>query len=68
MAVGVSAAILLAAGLLPPYLELWKRKGRVIGLSFGFLAMDWFGAFFSLMGIVAQGTFDPLGACLCITW
>ncbi len=66
--VGVSAAILLAAGLLPPYFELWKRKGRVIGINFGFLAMDWLGACFSLMGIVAQETFDPLGGCLCITW
>lgn len=31
--IGVCAAILLAAGLLPPYFELWKRKGRVIGIS-----------------------------------
>lgn len=31
--VGVVAAILLSAGLLPPYFELWKRDGRVIGFS-----------------------------------
>jgi len=31
--IGVIAAILLAAGLLPPYPELWKRKGRVVGIS-----------------------------------
>ncbi|KKK14294.1 hypothetical protein ARAM_007018 [Aspergillus rambellii] len=31
--VGIIAAILLAAGLLPPYFELWKRGGRVIGLT-----------------------------------
>lgn len=30
---GVIAAILLGAGLLPPYFELWKRGGRVVGIS-----------------------------------
>lgn len=33
LVVGVIAAILLSAGLLPPYFELWKRDGRVIGFS-----------------------------------
>ncbi len=75
LVVGIIAAILLAAGLLPPYWELWKRRGRVIGINwvctavrFGkrrgggeedadyiccqvFLAMDWSGAFFSLMAL-----------------
>jgi hypothetical protein len=31
--VGAIAAILLGAGLIPPYFELWKRDGRVIGIS-----------------------------------
>lgn len=31
--IGVLAAILLALGLLPPYLEIWKRRGRVVGIS-----------------------------------
>lgn len=66
MVVGVVAAILLAAGLLPPYFELWKRAGRVVGINFLFLTIDWLGAFFSLMGVVAQATFDPLGGCLFI--
>ena len=66
MTTGVVAAILLAAGLLPPYFELWKRSGRVVGINFLFLAIDWLGAFFSLMGVVAQNTFDPLGGCLFI--
>jgi hypothetical protein len=48
---GIIAAILLAAGLLPPYGELWKRRGRVIGINWVFLAMDWSGAFFSLMAL-----------------
>ncbi|KAL2043798.1 hypothetical protein N7G274_003318 [Stereocaulon virgatum] len=64
--VGIVAAILLAAGLLPPYAELWKRGGRVVGIHFGFLTVDWLGAFFSLMGVVAQNTFDPLGGSMFI--
>jgi hypothetical protein len=31
--IGILAAILLAAGLVPPYWEFWKRRGRVIGIS-----------------------------------
>lgn len=68
MVIGISAAILLAVGLLPPYLELWKRKGKVVGISFVFLGLDWLGAFFSLMGVVSQDTFDLLGGCLYIVW
>ncbi|KAK3310747.1 uncharacterized protein B0T15DRAFT_507383 [Chaetomium strumarium] len=59
MVVGIVAAILLAAGLLPPYGELWKRRGRVVGINWVFLAMDWSGAFFSLMA---------LGGVLYIIW
>lgn len=33
MVVGIIAAILLGVGLLPPYWELWKRRGRVIGIN-----------------------------------
>ena len=33
LVVGIIATILLAGGLLPPYFELWKRNGRVVGLS-----------------------------------
>ncbi|KAK4162500.1 hypothetical protein QBC43DRAFT_215166, partial [Cladorrhinum sp. PSN259] len=66
MIVGIIAAVLLAAGLLPPYGELWKRRGRVIGINWIFLSMDFFGAFFSLMALVAQHTFDILGGILYI--
>lgn len=31
--VGVVATVLLASGLIPPYFELRKRDGRVIGIS-----------------------------------
>ena len=33
MVVGIVAAILLVVGLLPPYGEIWKRRGRVIGIN-----------------------------------
>ena len=66
MVVGIVAAILMAAGLLPPYFELWKRSGRVVGINFYFLTIDWLGGFFSFMGIVTQNTFDRLGGGLCI--
>lgn len=33
LAVGIVAVILLSAGLLPPYGEIWKRRGRVIGIN-----------------------------------
>jgi hypothetical protein len=31
--IGVIASILLTAGLLPPYVEIYKRRGRVIGIN-----------------------------------
>jgi hypothetical protein len=31
--IGVIASILLVAGLLPPYVEIYKRRGRVIGIN-----------------------------------
>jgi len=62
----IIASVILALGLIPPYFELAKRKGRVIGIDFIFLTVDWFGAFFSLMALVAQNTFDYLGGSLYI--
>ncbi|KAL8732266.1 MAG: hypothetical protein Q9166_002838 [cf. Caloplaca sp. 2 TL-2023] len=59
--VGVVSAVLLAGGLIPPYFEIAKRNGRVVGINFIFLSIDWLGAFFSLMALVAQNTFDVLG-------
>ena len=49
--IGVLAAVLLIIGFIPIPFELWKRRGRVVGIDFGFLAIDWLGAFFSLMAL-----------------
>ncbi|KFY50650.1 hypothetical protein V495_00137 [Pseudogymnoascus sp. VKM F-4514 (FW-929)] len=64
--VGVIASILVAVGLLPPYYEMWKRRGRVVGISLWFIFIDLMGAFFSLMALVAQHEFDILGGVLYI--
>ncbi|KAF2970484.1 hypothetical protein GQX73_g3117 [Xylaria multiplex] len=66
LVIGVVAAILLAAGLLPPYGEAWKRRGRIVGINFVFLTADSLGAFFSLLSLVTQHTFDILGGVLYI--
>ncbi|RHZ74280.1 hypothetical protein CDV55_108876 [Aspergillus turcosus] len=66
LVVGVVAAVLLASGLLPPYFELWKRDGRVIGFNWTFLAIDTLGGLFSLFALAAQGTFDILGGIMYI--
>lgn len=60
--IGILAAILLAAGLLPPYYEIYIRRGRVVGINMWFLFIDACGAFFSLMSLVAQHEFDLLGS------
>ncbi|KGO69003.1 hypothetical protein PITC_078280 [Penicillium italicum] len=64
--IGAIAAILLTAGLLPPYFELWKRDGRVIGFNWVFLSIDTMGGLFSLFALVAQGSFDILGGIMYI--
>jgi hypothetical protein len=37
-------------------------------LDFWFLTIDYAGAFFSLMALVAQHTFDVLGSSMYIVW
>lgn len=60
---GVIASVLLALGLIPPYFELAKRKGRVIGINFVFLTMDSLGALLSLLSIVV-GNLDIMSMVL----
>lgn len=61
--VGILASILLAVGLIPPYFELWKRKGRVVGINFIFLATDCLGAVLSMLSVVV-GTMDVMSMIL----
>lgn len=61
---GVLASVLLAVGLVPPYLELAKRQGRVIGINFVFLSLDFSGAFFSLLSLAFARELDILGMVL----
>ncbi|KAL5411876.1 hypothetical protein PMIN06_005631 [Paraphaeosphaeria minitans] len=55
----ISFTLLIGAYCAIPF-ELLKRRGRVIGIDFIFLTVDWCGAFFSLMSLVAQSEFDAL--------
>ncbi|GMM32418.1 hypothetical protein DAMA08_051630 [Martiniozyma asiatica (nom. inval.)] len=62
---GILASIILAVGLIPPYFELAKRKGRVIGINFGFLLLDFSGAVFSLASLlVDKNDLDIMGCIL----
>ncbi|ODV94429.1 hypothetical protein PACTADRAFT_86598 [Pachysolen tannophilus NRRL Y-2460] len=66
---GIMASVMLAAGLVPPYFELAKRKGRVVGINFIFLAIDCSGAIFSMVSLLTGGM-DITGMvlyCICIT-
>lgn len=55
---GISAFVLMICGYLLILFEPIKRRGRVVGIDFIFLGVDWAGAFFSLLSLVAQGRFD----------
>lgn len=62
---GIIAAVLLAVGLLPPYWELAKRNGRVVGINFVFLSLDSTGAIFNIAAVGEQsGEIDRLGIAL----
>ncbi|KAK8155205.1 hypothetical protein BKA80DRAFT_313244 [Phyllosticta citrichinensis] len=64
--IGIVAAVLLAVGLLPILWGQWGRRGRAKNLNFLFLSVDFMGAVFSLMSLVAQRRFDILGGILYI--
>jgi len=56
---GVMTAILLFAGLLPQYYEIWKMK-EVQGVSMLFMLVDGLGGLFSFLSLVFQPPLDPL--------
>lgn len=60
---GILASVLLAVGLLPPYHELAKRKGRVVGINFAFLFIDSLGAWLSIVSVIL-GNMDTMGIIL----
>lgn len=65
---GILASVLLAVGLLPPYFELAKRQGRVVGINFWFIGIDCMGAFLSMLSVVV-GSMDVMGIilyCVCM--
>lgn len=63
--VGAIAAVLLAAGLVPPYIEIYKHNGEVVGINFVFLGLDFSGAMFSIFAVIAQrGDLDIMGIVL----
>ncbi|CUS22154.1 LAQU0S04e09428g1_1 [Lachancea quebecensis] len=60
---GIIASVLLGLGLLPPYFELAKRQGRVIGINFLFLFVDSLGAWLSIVSVIL-GNMDVMGIAL----
>jgi hypothetical protein len=66
--IGIIAFLTLISGYMPIPFELLKRRGRVVGIDFIFLAIDWNGAFFSLMALVAQNEFDVLFGTMYALW
>lgn len=60
---GILASIFLACGLIPPYIELAKRNGRVVGINFIFLLIDSMGAWLSIVSVIL-GNMDIMGIVL----
>lgn len=64
LVIGVVAAVMLTAGLLPPYWEMWKRGGEVKGINWVFLGLDASGAVLSLASVGCEKVWDPLAAAM----
>ncbi|KAK9245794.1 PQ loop repeat-domain-containing protein [Lipomyces tetrasporus] len=54
--IGIIAALLIVIGLVPPYFELWRRQGQVVGINFFFLAIDSAGAILSFASLLFPQT------------
>ncbi|KAI5475792.1 Cystinosin/ERS1p repeat protein [Pseudohyphozyma bogoriensis] len=61
-ATGIISAVLIVAGLIPQYLEIYRYRA-VIGISLIFLMVDLLGGLFSTLSLVfASGPFDSIAA------
>ncbi|KAG8904025.1 hypothetical protein FRB99_002367 [Tulasnella sp. 403] len=58
---GISSAVLISVGLIPQYIEIWKRK-EVIGISMLFMAVDIGGGVFSILSLIFKPKFDVVAA------
>ncbi|KLO19084.1 PQ-loop-domain-containing protein [Schizopora paradoxa] len=56
---GVATSVVLSAGLLPQYLEIY-RLGEVKGISIPFMTVDLLGGVFSALSLVFKSKFDVL--------
>ncbi|KAG6852800.1 hypothetical protein C0991_009076 [Blastosporella zonata] len=56
---GIFTSVLIAAGLLPQYYEIFKRR-EVVGISIPFITIDWLGGIFSLISLLFRPKFDIL--------
>jgi UDP-N-acetylmuramyl pentapeptide phosphotransferase/UDP-N-acetylglucosamine-1-phosphate transferase len=63
---GIFTSVLIAAGLIPQYIEIYKRK-EVIGLSMTFISVDILGGVFSILSLAFKKEFDALAAVAYIT-
>ena len=56
---GIFASVVISAGLLPQYWEIYKYK-EVIGISLIFMTVDLLGGVFSLLSLVFKDHFDVI--------
>lgn len=60
-AFGILSAVIISVGLIPQYMEIWKRK-EVLGISMLFMAVDMGGGLFSVLSLVFKPKFDGVAA------
>ncbi|EJU03662.1 hypothetical protein DACRYDRAFT_21174 [Dacryopinax primogenitus] len=56
---GVMPAIMIFAGVIPQFYEIWKMK-EVLGISMAFMTIDGLGGVFSTLSLVFNKSIDPL--------
>ncbi|KAG9018699.1 hypothetical protein FRB90_010467 [Tulasnella sp. 427] len=64
-AFGILSAVIISLGLVPQYVEIWKRKELMrgpTGISMLFMAVDMGGGLFSCLSLVFKPKFDGVAA------